>query len=290
MASFSSFSTLLEKYDYFLFDCDGVLWELEKDIPGSFETLNRIKAAGKRCFFVTNHSGKTSEDVVAKLSKFGFQAEAAHCPVTGSASAQFLDTKDLASKKVLVIGEEGLCRALANAGYEPFRLDDSDFKDFNEGTFKSMQVEENVAAVVCGIFNGLKYYHLCYASLCVRKGSLLLGTNEDGVFKIGKSLLPGAGITVRLVEEASEVKATMIGKPQSALFDMIIKQNGLEGEPRSKFLMVGDNPKTDIAMGNRVGIDTLLVLSGVTNEEQAAKLSVTEQRPTYVQPYLGYST
>ena len=143
--------------------------------------------------------------------------------------------------------------------------------------------------MVCGIYWGITYYHLCYATLCIRNGAQLIALNHDNHFKGGEMLLPAGGTLARMVEEASETKATMMGKPETTLFDNILRTHGLEAEPRGKFLMVGDNPRTDIAMGNRAGIDTLLVLSGVTSKEQVEQLSIPEQRPTYVQPFLSYS-
>ena len=76
-----------------------------------------------------------------------------------------------------------------------------------------------------------------------------------------------------MVAEASETNTILIGKPETTLFDTILRTHGLEEEPRGKFLMVGDSPRTDITMGNRAGIDTLLVLSGGMSKESAEKLS-----------------
>ena len=60
-----------------------------------------------------------------------------------------------------------------------------------------------------------------------------------------------------------------MGKPDPWCFELLRKQHGIENEPLSKFLMIGDNLSTDIQFANTCGIDSLLVLSGVTNVNKA---------------------
>ena len=107
MASFSNIDELLEKYEYFVFDCDGVLWQIgATEIPGSMDVLKKIEAMGKRHFFITNHGAKSSELVASQLKQFGIETDPSNCPVTSEAAAAFIKSKNLHNKKVLVLGEQ----------------------------------------------------------------------------------------------------------------------------------------------------------------------------------------
>ena len=86
--------------------------------------LNQVKAMGKGHFFITNHGSKTSASLVAELASLGVSTDQASCHVPSSAAAEFLSTKALPSKKVLVMGEQGIFKALEDGGFEPFRLQD----------------------------------------------------------------------------------------------------------------------------------------------------------------------
>jgi ribonucleotide monophosphatase NagD (HAD superfamily) len=119
----------------------------------------------------------------------------------------------------------------------------------------------------------------------------LIGTNVDRTD--GKDRLrPSGGSLVKLVQTAAgNVPVTVMGKPDTFGFDLLRKQHSLEEKPLDKFLMVGDNLETDILMGNNCGIDSLLVLSGVTNvartqtilqKAKKGETLETEGVPTYV--------
>lgn len=96
--------------------------------------------------------------------------------------------------------------------------------------------------------------------------------------------MPAGGSLMKMIEGATGVKSPNMGKPFPELFDLIATENGLQNEPKEKFLMIGDKLDTDIAFGCNVGIDTLLVLTGVTYE---SKLTETleahpEIKPTHI--------
>jgi ribonucleotide monophosphatase NagD (HAD superfamily) len=86
-----------------------------------------------------------------------------------------------------------------------------------------------------------------------------------------------------------------MGKPNTLGFEILRKEHQIEEQPLSKFLMVGDYLRTDILFGNNCNIDTLLVLSGNTSEEEIRKVFESENRdkdlglPTFVIPYFAFS-
>ena len=89
---------------------------------------------------------------------------------------------------------------------------------------------------------------------------------------------------MKIISSASGVTPNIIGKPNKELFELVLRDHGLQEEPREKFLMLGDKIDTDIAFGINSGIDTLLVLSGVTREDEYEDIqdSYKEYMPTYV--------
>ena len=110
-----------------------------------------------------------------------------------------------------------------------------------------------------------------------------VATNIDNVYSTGSRLMPGGGSSMITLASASGRTPFICGKPSKILFDQLINKHGLENEPLSKFLMIGDKIDTDIVFGHNSGIDTLLVFSGVTSKDKlsAHLASTTPVIPTY---------
>mmetsp|Transcript_5037 Transcript_5037/g.3477 ORF Transcript_5037/g.3477 Transcript_5037/m.3477 type:complete len:107 (+) Transcript_5037:613-933(+) len=106
--------------------------------------------------------------------------------------------------------------------------------------------------------------------------------------------MPSAGSVIKCVETAAQQTALMMGKPDTTAFDTIRNDHGWMNEDLSKFIMIGDNLETDIKFGNNCGIDSVLVLSGVTNELKAEAVVLqnskheSEGTPNYVMQRLSY--
>ena len=165
--------------------------------------------------------------------------------------------------------------------------------------FAHIEIDPDVRAVIVGINFNYNYRKQCMASLYMELNkAVFIATNKDKNFVTpsGTRFLPAGGSIVSSIEFGMQTQAVEIGKPQPHLFNVLRREHQLEGEPLSKFLMVGDSLFTDIRFGNNCGIDTLLVLSGNTDEKQA-KSSLrdetrgpTDGKPTYISPYLAYCT
>ncbi|KAF1315703.1 4-nitrophenylphosphatase, partial [Globisporangium splendens] len=265
--------------DAFLFDCDGVLWRGNAPIPGAGELVGLLRSLGKRVVFVTNNSTTSRANYVKKLAKQGIPAEVDEIVTSAWATAKYM-TNEKISGKVYYIGEAGLGEELANEGFEPFGLEHGDIKELHT----PFTVDNDVKAVVVGLDRNISYYKLAYATVCVRNipGCRFIGTNPDPTFPVDGAILPGGGTLVKTIESAvGHPPEAVIGKPSQDLLKTILTTYGLDS---SRTCMVGDRLSTDIAFGRLGGLQTLLVLTGITHESELANIELPEFTPHhYVQ-------
>jgi HAD superfamily hydrolase (TIGR01457 family) len=249
---------LAEDYDCLLFDLDGVLFRGDESVPGAVETLEKLRGRGVRLVFLTNNSSRTPEQVAAKLDGFGIRADAAEVVTSAQATAELLASRGGGS--VFAIGGDGVVRALAGEG---LRLVDGDAPEAD--------------LVVVGIDEGFTYAKLRTACLLIRGGAGFVATNADVTYPAPGGLVwPGAGSLVAAVAAATGREPEVVGKPFAPLFEAALRRAG-----GVRPLVVGDRLDTDIEGANRLGWDSLLVLSGVST---AADLEGSEVRPTHVAP------
>ena len=158
---------------------------------------------------------------------------------------------DKGGKAVFVIGENGIVSALRAKGFTPIT-------DPNDETCP--------VAVISSWDRQLTFQKLRRATLHVRSGVPLYATNADRSFPTPDGLIPGAGSILAALETATDVKATVIGKPSPFMMVIAMERMGLT---KDDVLVVGDKLETDIAGGQAVKARTALVLSGVATLEQA---------------------
>lgn len=248
---------LADGYDPLLFDLDGVLFRGPEVVPGGPETLAALRAEGHRLAFVTNNSARTPQAVAEMLRGFGYDADPGEVVTSALATAGLLASRGCAT--AFVIGEEGIRRALAEAGIE---ILDGD--------------PERVDCVVVGWDREVTYGKLRRACLLVQRGAKLVATNDDRAFPAPDGLWPGAGALLAVVTTTTGVEPEVVGKPHPHLYRAAVRRVG-DGRP----LVIGDRLETDIAGANALGWDSVLVLSGVTDPARAAASDI---RPTYVAP------
>lgn len=136
-------------------------------------------------------------------------------------------------------------------------------------------VDTEADYVVMGLDREITYDKLAAAVLQIRAGAQFIATNGDVALPTERGLMPGAGSLVATVSVSTGIQPTFIGKPEP-----IIVEQALEviGTAKETTLMVGDNYDTDIMAGLRIGMDTLLVHTGVTTKEQLTK---KKEKPTF---------
>ncbi len=238
-------------YKGYLIDLDGTIYRGKERIPAGERFIKRLQQKGIPYLLVTNNTTRTPETVQHML-KTQFQVETPLETIYTAtlATVDYMNELGL-EKTVYVIGEHGLKDAIAAAGY---RWD-----------------EKHPAYVVVGLDTQLTYEKTVLATLAIEKGAVFIGTNPDLNIPTERGLLPGAGSQIKLIEAATRVTPTVIGKPQHVIMDKALARLGLQ---KDEVIMVGDNYLTDIRAGIDNGIASLLVTTGFTKAEEVPHLPI----------------
>ncbi|MGH3095042.1 MAG: HAD-IIA family hydrolase [Streptosporangiales bacterium] len=255
---------LAAAYDVALLDLDGVLYLGEHAVPGAADAVDEARAAGARVAFVTNNASRPTAAIAGQLNDLGVTASADDIVTSAQASARLVAERVPAGSPVLIVGGEGLRLAIEQHGLRPV-----------------VSADERPAAVVQGYAVSVDYQQLAEAALAIRTGALYVATNLDMTLPSPRGPLPGNGALVEAVRLATGVDPVAVGKPEPTLLEEARRRTGAR-----RPLMVGDRLETDIAGGVRAGMDTLLVLTGVSTEAELVS-SPPDQRPTYVAGDLG---
>ena len=275
---------LLNGAKAFIFDCDGVIWRGDKLIEGIPETIEALRAAGKKLIFVTNNSTKSREGYLKKFLSLGLNISAEEIYSSSYAAAAYLKSKNFptdGSKKVYVIGEIGIMEELALANIPHFGgPEDADAK-ITLGKGVKMAHDADVSAVIVGFDREINYYKIQYATLCIRENEdcEFIATNRDAVTHLTDAQeWAGNGSMVGAIAGSAAREPTTVGKPSTFMLDDIADQFKID---KSEICMVGDRLDTDIMFGQNGGLKTMLVLSGVTREETLLSEENTIQPDLY---------
>ena len=264
-------------------DLDGVCYRGNVVLPGVREALEDILARGLDLRYVTNNSTTHRQDVAARLIGMGLPADADRVLSSGVVTAHWLRERFPAGTEVLVVGEQGLIRELAEAGLMPRHAGDDSVagQPAASGGPAEPALRGRAAAVVVGMDRGVTYRALAEAQAAIADGALFVATNPDPTFPVPDGLAPGAGALVAAVATAAGRQPVVMGKPGLALAEALAKITGIG--PGST-LFIGDRLDTDVAMGERAGMVTVLVLTGATTLEDWHRYEAagTEPRPDYV--------
>ncbi|TDH64993.1 uncharacterized protein CCR75_000215 [Bremia lactucae] len=261
----------IQGLDAFLFDCDGVLWRGATPIEGSATIIDLLRSLNKRVVFVTNNATNCRATYVKKLGRLlytfeasqGISAVEADIVTSAWATAQYMKQHNIKGK-VYMVGEAGLKTELELEGYQVSGMEHSDIK----GLPHAPAIDMETKAVVCGLDRYFSYYKMAHATACVRQipDCHFIGTNPDSTYPTDGAIIPGGGSLVHMLECAiGHPPEAVCGKPSQDLLQTIIATYNLEP---SRTCMVGDRLSTDIEFGNAGGLNTLLVLTGITHESE----------------------
>jgi HAD superfamily hydrolase (TIGR01450 family) len=246
-------------YDVALLDLDGTVYLGGAAIPGAVEALRKADAAGMRLAYVTNNASRTPAAIAALLTGFGVPATARDVVTSAQAAAGMLAERLPAGAPVLVVGAVGLRTALRERGLRPVST-----------------AAEQPRAVVQGYAPDISYSLLEQGGLAVAAGALFVASNADLTLPGRHGVQPGNGSFIQVIATATGVQPLVAGKPEPPLHDESVLRTGARHP-----LVVGDRLDTDIECAQRVGADSLLVLTGVTSPAGAI-LAPPAQRPTYL--------
>ncbi|KAE9553280.1 hypothetical protein FO519_003538 [Halicephalobus sp. NKZ332] len=279
----------LNKYKNFLFDADGVLWKGQTVIPGAPTVLETLIERGKQVFILTNNSTRVVSQVLEKMHSLGFQKMATENIVTsGVVTADYIKQKGF-QKPVYLIGTPGLEQTLKSSGIEVIGTGPDHVENYsNLMTLPEAHDLPEVSAVVLSFDSHFSYPKIFKAVNFLKNPEVeFIVTNEDSVFPGEKPHIvsPGTGTFVACIRTAVEPRVPEImGKPGKHIFNYIKKTFNIDPK---ETVMVGDNISTDIHFGNENDIDTILVLTGVSKEEDVEKaksIGFVSGIPTFILP------
>ncbi|MEU3756179.1 HAD-IIA family hydrolase [Streptomyces olivoreticuli] len=251
---------LCAAYDTALLDLDGVVYAGGEAIAYAVESLGTARDGGMHLAYVTNNAARTPETVAAHLTDLGVPAEPSDVITSAQAVARLIADQIPAGSRVLVIGAEGLRVALEERGLVP--VDSAD---------------DDPAAVAQG-YGGpdMPWSRLAEASYAVARGVPWFASNTDLTIPSARGIAPGNGAAVQVVRIATGAEPQVAGKPLPPMHRETVLRTGA-----ARPLVVGDRLDTDIEGAHAGGVDSLLVLTGVTTAAQLLA-AAPEHRPTYV--------
>ena len=234
-------------YKAAIVDLDGVVWRSSKIIKENVEALKSILET-TQLVFLTNNSTRTRKEYALKLSRI-LESEITPDQIitSGYSAAEWL-RKTKPGSKTIVIGEEGLVAELTMAGHTVLTSDNWISAD----------------AVVIGLDRNLTYRKLAAAHKAIVNGALFVATNRDTSYPDVEETVPGAGSIVSLLETSTGKKPIVdAGKPNKWILELALAKIRF---PRNEVVVIGDRIDTDIAMAKENGLDSILVLTGVTKD------------------------
>ncbi|KAF2221340.1 4-nitrophenylphosphatase [Elsinoe ampelina] len=269
----AAIDAFLDRFDVFLFDCDGVLWSGDHVFPGTAETIAMLREKGKQLVFVTNNSTKSRADYKKKFDNLGIPAKVEEVFGSSYSAAIYISRilKLSAPKnKVFVLGEAGIEAELASesipycGGTDPSLRRDMESEDYKRIADESA-LDPDVGVVLSGLDFHVNYLKLSLGLAYLRKGAVFLATNVDSTLPNANTLFPGAGSIGAPLVKAWGKEPLALGKPSQAMMDAI---EGKFQFDRSRTCMVGDRLNTDIQFGIKGKLGgTLAVLTGVSKKE-----------------------
>jgi HAD superfamily hydrolase (TIGR01457 family) len=243
-----------------LMDLDGVVYRGSQPVRGAAEFIRWLIETNQPFLFLTNHAARTPESFAQKLQGMGIPAEPRHILSSAMVTAMFLQ-RERPGKTVFLIGEEGLRHALAGAGVQI--------------------VEHQPDLVVVGLDRGIHYDLLVRASRFILGGAEFIGTNGDGSYPLEDGPAPECGALLAAIQAATGKTPLVMGKPERFMYEEGLRTLGATKEHA---IMVGDRLDTDIAGAKRLGIRSVLVLSGATSRSEA---DASPTKPDVIVPDLA---
>jgi 4-nitrophenyl phosphatase len=226
-----------------LIDLDGVVYTGRQAIPGAAEFLGQARRRGMPFLLVTNNSTAPPEQVAERLAGMGIQVRPEEILTSAQAAMAYVRAHSDGRARVLVVGETGLRRAAEGEGLDVC-ADGADW-------------------VVAGLDRSFDYQKLARATRAIRGGARFVASNADALLPIeGGEVLPGAGSIVAAIRAATGIAPVVVGKPEGAMFEAGVRKLG--GLEPGEVAMIGDRLDTDIDGGHAAGLQTILVLTGVT--------------------------
>ena len=242
----------------YIFDLDGTVYLGENVIPGAPQVIADLRAQGCGVVFLSNKPLQPRAVYAEKLTRLGIPTSSDDVINSSLVLAQYL-VREMADATVFVIGEQPLVDEIAAAG-----LTISD----NPG---------EIDVVIASFDRTFDYRKLNIGYQALRLGARFFATNADRTCPVEGGQIPDAAAVIGALEGCSGRKVELVaGKPSAMIVAMTLERLALQA---GDCLMVGDRLETDMLMGNKAGISTALVLTGVTQRDDIA---FSQARPDFI--------
>ena len=249
---------MTRRYRAVVSDLDGTVYRGGRPLPGAVEALARLRAAGIRVLFVSNNPTRTAAAYAERLHGIGVAAQPADVLTSGGVVIDWLLT-EAPGARVLLVGEPSLHAELTGRGVD------------------LVESGRDADVVVVSFDRTFDYRKWLEAFRALRAGARFVATNPDPTCPVDDGEVPDCGgIIAALEATAGRTVDVVVGKPSSVMARAALDR--LQVTAREA-LVVGDRLETDVWLGTRNGLDTALVLTGVTNR---ADVHGASEQPTFV--------
>jgi NagD protein len=227
----------------YLIDMDGVMVRGNEMVPGADSFVDRLHQRNVKFLILTNNPMYTPVDLQHRLQRLGFRVTTDHFYTSALATAAFLKAQK-PNGTAFVLGESGLTEALHEVGY--------------------VLTDHRPDYVVLGETMSYSYARITQAVRLIHEGARFIATNPDPSGPGEGGLVPACGAVAALIQSATGVKPYFVGKPNPLMMRTALRYMGEHSE---NAIMVGDRMDTDIRTGTESGMETVLVLTGVTSRD-----------------------
>lgn len=236
----------LAEITHLIVDMDGVLYRGDNPLPGMPEFFAFLRERSLPFILATNNSTRTPQEYVDKLARMGVRVSPEEVLNSGQATARALAREYPPGTRVHIFGSPAFRKAVVEEGF--------------------VLADEGVELVMASMDRDVTYDKLKRATLLIRGGARFIATNLDPTYPTGEGPWPGTGSLIAALETASGVKPRVIGKPEPAMFQLAMAQMGARPETTAA---IGDRLESDILGGQRAGLITICVLSGISSRAEA---------------------
>lgn len=257
-------TTLIDRYERFVFDLDGTLWRRFTLLPFAREVIAVLRQSGKQVIFLTNSGALSSRQVAEALCRGGIAAEPGDVITSGRAARRVLAERGMHGRRAFVVGPAGLIEELAPLGLE----------------FLSVEEGEHASVIVVTRDEEFTYAKLRSAARAVASGALFVATNLDAIYPVEDGFWPGSGALAAAIQAAAGGIAPVVaGKPERPMLEEAAEALGESGAT----LLVGDSPTSDLESARRMGWAAALVLTGRIKAGEKV-----EPGPDFILPHIGF--
>lgn len=247
------------KKPVYIIDMDGTLYHGTSPIEHAKEFVRYLQKNHRKFLFVTNCSGSSPIELVAKLAGMDIKITEENILTSGQVTASFVANNTIASR-VYVIGSRALKEELVQHGVQVVRTKPD--------------------CVIVGFDKSFHFNKMKAAVNFILDGAKFIVTNDDSTIPDGHSFLPHTGAIAAGIERATGIKPLVIGKPETYILSVVQQKLHCSLE---ECAIIGDRLDTDIALGTRLGIPSYLVMTGVTSYDMVKQSSI---QPTKIFDHL----